>query len=450
MALTRVAIALCALGLVAGCSMSAPDDAAPSSAPSSSQQARPTPAAEQLQWFIGASARLPLPDSELRAHFADATVRDFGGTADGANRRLAPFADLRLERLGPSTSPYARSAVVTTPAGADLTMTVGLDRDGKVATLLFAPRPAAPTSWAAVDQQLSALAPQVSFAIDRVDGGRCVPVHQLAGDTQRPLGSAFKLYVLGALGDAVAAGRVSWDDTVTVRDDWKSLPSGDLRTAPAGTPITYRRLADLMISVSDNTAADHLIHLMGRDAVQAMLTRFGNTDPSRTTPFLTTRELFALKTSDYPSLARRYLAATTAQRAAMTADLDRTPFGDWQHWTDPRDIDSIEWFASPQDMCRAMAGLAGEAERPTGGPIANALSISDGNLLLDRVEYPTVWFKGGSEPGVLTLTYRVVTRDGATYVASAMLGNPTTPFDEASVPAAMQSVIRGALDLAQR
>ncbi len=450
MSVTRVAVVLCVLGMIAGCSVSAPDEASPSSAAPSSQAARPTPAADQLRWFIDASSRLPLSNSEIRDHFADATVRAFGGSARAVSERLGPFAGLRLDRLGPSRSPSAQSAVVATPAGTQLTMTVGLDRDGRVATLLFAPRPPAPTSWAAVDQQLSTLAPQVSFAIDRVDGERCVPVHQLAADTQRPLGSAFKLYVLGALGDAVAAGRVAWDDTVTIRDDWKSLPSGQSQDAPAGTAITYRKLAEAMISISDNTAADHLIHLLGRDAVQAMLTRLGNADPQRTTPFLTTRELFVLKTTDYPALAQRYLGAGTAQHAAMLDGLDRTPFGDWQHWSTPRDIDSIEWFGSPQDMCRAMTGLAAAESRPSGGPIADALSINDGNLLLDPAQYPTVWFKGGSEPGVLTLNYRIRARDGATYVASAMLSNPNGPIEENLAAPTTQAIIRGALDLAQR
>jgi hypothetical protein len=450
MTLTRVAVALCALGLVAGCSVSAPDDTAPSSAPVSSQATTPTPAVDQLSWFIGASMRLPLSDSDIRAHFSDEAYRAFGGSAAAVSERLAPFADLRLDRLGPSRIPYAQSAIVTGTSGAPMTMSVGLDGDGRIASLLFAPRPAEPTSWSDVDRQLAALAPQASFAIDRVQDGTCTTVHQVAGDTQRPLGSAFKLYVLGALGDAVASGRISWDDTVPIRDEWKSIGSGQLQNTPGGTRISYRRLAEEMISISDNTAADHLIHLLGRDAVQSMLTRFGNADPQRTTPFLTTRELFALRTADFPGLAQRYLAAGPAQRAAMLPRVDATPVGDLASWTTPRDIDTIEWFGSPEDMCRAMTGLAQEATRPSGGPIADALSMNDAGLLPDPSRYRTVWFKGGSELGVLTANYRIVARDGTTWVASVMLSNPDAAIDEKTALPAAQSIIRGALDLAQR
>ena len=44
-----------------------------------------------------------------------------------------------------------------------------------------------------------------------------------------------------------------------------------------------------MIAISDNTATDHLIDLVGRDRVEAALTVFGHSDPAMTVPFLTTR-----------------------------------------------------------------------------------------------------------------------------------------------------------------
>ena len=61
-----------------------------------------------------------------------------------------------------------------------------------------------------------------------------------------------------------------------------------------------------MISISDNTAADHLIHFLGRRAVERQQRRFGMKRPRVNEPFLTTRELFQLKLNDYPSLAVPY------------------------------------------------------------------------------------------------------------------------------------------------
>jgi beta-lactamase class A len=94
-------------------------------------------------------------------------------------------------------------------------------------------------------------------------------VHQVASSTARPLASMFKLFVLGALAHQVAVGRVSWNQELTVTDALKSGGSGSLQDVPAGTRVSVQQTALKMISVSDNTAADMLIHLVGRSAVQA-------------------------------------------------------------------------------------------------------------------------------------------------------------------------------------
>ena len=89
----------------------------------------------------------------------------------------------------------------------------------------------------------------------------------------------------------------------------RSLPSGVLQSWPAGTPMTVESLAILMISQSDNTAADRLLHLLGRERVESRTRVAGNTHVARNTPFLTTREMFALKTpadSDALAAVRRW------------------------------------------------------------------------------------------------------------------------------------------------
>jgi beta-lactamase class A len=43
-----------------------------------------------------------------------------------------------------------------------------------------------------------------------------------------PLGSAFKLYILDALGNAVASGTVRSNQPLTLTAQLKSLPSGEL------------------------------------------------------------------------------------------------------------------------------------------------------------------------------------------------------------------------------
>src|SRR5690625_1565274 len=126
----------------------------------------------------------------------------------------------------------------------------------------------------------------------------CEPLHAREADVARPIGSIVKLYVLDAVRQAVADGELAWEDTLTLTDDLRSLPSGVLQEEPAGHEVTVREAAELMISISDNTATDLLIDAVGREAVLAAVERLGHHDPELLTPLVTTRELFQLAFTD--------------------------------------------------------------------------------------------------------------------------------------------------------
>jgi beta-lactamase class A len=98
-------------------------------------------------------------------------------------------------------------------------------------------------------------------------------VHSIDPATPGPLGSAFKLYVLGALGNAVASGKARWNQPLVITARLKRLPSGVLQAEPDGTAVSVQDTAAKMISFNDNTATDMLINLVGRPAVEAALTR---------------------------------------------------------------------------------------------------------------------------------------------------------------------------------
>ena len=72
------------------------------------------------------------------------------------------------------------------------------------------------------------------------------------------------------LREEVEAGRRAWDEVVRLEEAWKSLPSGLLQGWPEGSPLTLHTLAALMISLSDNTATDALIALLGRERLEAL------------------------------------------------------------------------------------------------------------------------------------------------------------------------------------
>jgi beta-lactamase class A len=280
-----------------------------------------------------------------------------------------------------------------------------------------------------------------------------VPVHSIDPGTAAPLGSAFKLYVLDALGDAVAAGKVRWDQPLTVTAQLKGLPPGELQTEPDGTRVSVLDAAGKMISLSDNTAADMLISLLGRSAVEASLTSTGMASPAMNLPFLTTREIYVLKLRQWPALAQRFISADeSGRRALLASTVDRAPLPTLAQagaWTMPRDIDRLEYFGSAADLCRAYASLAALDRQPGLSPIGQALSVNDDGLQLDPARWKRTWFKGGSEPGALSLAYLATTRAGQSYVVTVLAEDPAQPLADSAIPAIVAAV-KGAFTLAAR
>ena len=68
--------------------------------------------------------------------------------------------------------------------------------------------------------------------------------------------------------------------------------------------------------------------------------------------------------------------------------------------------------------------LYSDASSPALTPISAALSYNDGGLGLARSTWPLVWFKGGSEQGVLTLGYLARRADGTVMVVALQLSSP--------------------------
>jgi Beta-lactamase enzyme family len=206
-----------------------------------------------------------------------------------------------------------------------------------------------------------------------------------------------------------------------------------------------------MISLSDNTATDHLIRLLGRKAVERQQRRFDMAHPGANEPFLTTREVFQLKMNACPSLAEPYEGLDReGRRSYLSKTIDPLPLPALTPWVEPRAIDSIGWFASASDICRAFSGLSRQAENPDLSGVGHALSINDGGVGLRRDRWQRVWFKGGSEPGVLTLNYLATTTDGETFVVSAMASNAQTALDQVFAVVESLALIVGAFDLAAR
>jgi hypothetical protein len=167
-----------------------------------------------------------------------------------------------------------------------------------------------------------------------------------------------------------------------------------------------------------------LIGLVGRDRVEAQVRQW-SANAFANEPFLTTREMFLLHY--VAGLAGRYLATPRSQRDAfLSSSVDPLPLSAIASGVslDPRFIEQIEWFASPHDICRAFAGLQRLSKDPRLSPLSTIPTHEVGGIGLDANQWPKVWFKGGSEPGVLTLGWLATNRRGETFLVEAMVSNP--------------------------
>jgi beta-lactamase class A len=294
---------------------------------------------------------------------------------------------------------------------------VHLDAQGDVDGLFFkAPKLQA----ASLDDALRGLQPAtgtLSYVI--LENGS----EMAARDASAPLavGSAFKLAVLAALRDQISRGRMHWTDVAALQPRWKSLPTGVLRTWPDGTPITLATYAAEMISISDNTAADALVRLVGPSALAPYA--------MRNVPFLTTREIFELKSA--PGAAHRavYLAAATAsQRAAVLQTIDAMPLPALDA-LETKPILAAEWHYSVRELCGLMRKVA---DLPL-------MSINPG--VADASAFRHVAYKGGSDLGVLNMTTEVTTKRGTTFCFSATVNDPVKSVDESAAILAYGSVL---------
>lgn len=413
--------------------------ATPAGSPVAASVALPdTPVGMQLSWLLGllTGAPVSVSDAELANRFTTDFLTQVSASElrSSFNQMSVGEGPVNIDSFVAPPTPTSAVAIVAGKSGTKYEISINVEAamPHRIAGLRISPvaiTQAAP-SWDAFAATWSGLAASSSFYVEErtADGG--VP---FAGENETAplaLGSTFKLYVLGALTLAIEANQASWDDKLAIRDDWKSLPSGTFKNEPAGTEFTLREYAEKMISVSDNTAADHLLLHLGRNAVTTAMSRMGHANPRINVPFLSTRELFALKLAADRTTLDQYLAADSLGRVVMLPEIDAlTPtLAEAVTWTAPRYIRQIEWFASSNDLANAMAWLANVGTGSKLAPVLDILAINPG-VPLDAKIWTYIGYKGGSEPGVLNLTWLLKHVSGRMFVVTGTLNDPNKAIE---------------------
>ncbi len=311
-------------------------------------------------------------------------------------------------------------------ARTDCTINVGEAEPHKISGLYLKPLGPAAHSLAELEKEAAKLPGKVSFAVARLGSRSPAALAAVNPDEPLAIGSAFKLWVLGQLIEDVAQGKRRWTDVVPLRAERRSLPSGMLHTWPEGSPVTLHSLASLMISISDNTATDHLVAVLGRERIERHLAAMGAVTSPRSVPLLMTSDMFRLKWGRKKDAAKRYLESDLAGKRALLAQLDKDPLPEVGAITaEPKHISELEWFASANDLVRTMDWLRAATAKDENA--RGTLGIN--NAGLDANGWRWIGFKGGSEPGVLELAWLLQRNDGAWFAVCIGANDPKGAVD---------------------
>lgn len=324
-------------------------------------------------------------------------------------------------RVVDSTSAYQCKAEAVTTNGYTIPITMSIRRSPPhlIEGLFLKPPMRVGSTLESVINDLKQLKGKTSLSAINLSRRHVLAAHD--SSAYMPIGSTFKLYVLGALAEQIRLGRRRWDDVVLLDSSVRSLPSGILQTWPHGSPLTLHTLATLMISLSDNTATDVLIHEIHQDTIERMQSRMGHSNASLNIPFLTTRDMFLLKFTNEGIPAREFAGLRPADRQTYLDRInEQTPLSAVRFVDTAVVPDRVEWFARTTDCIRAMDWLRGELLSPA---VRDILSVNKG-VDINSSQWPYAGYKGGSEPGVINMTYLLRHSSGDWYAMSASWMNP--------------------------
>ena len=117
----------------------------------------------------------------------------------------------------------------------------------------------------------------VGVAIKHLESGVSLSVN---GDEPFPMASTFKLPVLVELHALAKAGQLNWEERIEVTSKDQHLGSGDITPLfdPPGLAMSMRNMANLMMMISDNSAADICLARAGAAKVTARMRSLGIQD----------------------------------------------------------------------------------------------------------------------------------------------------------------------------
>jgi beta-lactamase class A len=194
-----------------------------------------------------------------------------------------------------------------------------------------------------------------------------------------------------------------------------------------------------MISISDNTATDQLIDVLGRERVLKLMRDTGHSAPHHNDPLLTTLDLFELKASG-PALIEAWRSSDRDARAAILEQLTEHEISaervEAAFSSGPNAID-IEWFATPRDL----VGLFKHMRRKSSRAVLPIMAINPNMSPATKANWNYAGYKGGSEPGVLNLTWLLEDKSGEWHILTLGWSNPDAAVDEEALGLIAQRIL---------
>lgn len=289
---------------------------------------------------------------------------------------------------------------------------ISIRKDGKIDGLWFVKIKLKEDSMQSIIDDIDKLGNEYSICIKRNDKEI---VFEKNKDEVMNVGSAYKLFVLKEVNRAIRANKYSWNKVIKLKDEHKSFPTGILQTWPTDTPVTIATLANLMISISDNTAADHLLDLVGKSKIERYMQKEHK-------PLLETNEMIRLKFTNNDEILKKYLEENESGKEKIIKQLKETVGLDAPVVANaPIAIKQIGYFFNTNDLCDVIYDLKD----------CDVLGINPG--VVDEKQWYKAYFKGGSEPGVINLTQLLQKTEGSdVYTLSITFNNESKLVDTAT------------------
>ncbi|TVQ28621.1 MAG: hypothetical protein EA383_00090 [Spirochaetaceae bacterium] len=378
---------------------------ATSLAPAAAQQAQE---ADMLRLLVTA-------DEYKEAWFSDALLQQLNPSQfqQQLNQLLSDIGELEfIDGDDGEYSIFFEEAVVSS--------TIVLDERGQITTIWFRPPSPRANSFDDLLGQLRELPGETALLV-LTDGER---VAEHNADAPFSVASAFKLAVLAAAVEALDAGELDRSDVVYLEEQDLTLPSGIMQEWPVETAVTVDTLMVQMMSMSDNTATDALMRILGRDRVHAFASEALPVVP-------TTREIFTLLGPDARDLADEWAGAESRQE--YLALLDRTAdreMGRIRDFTGGEIRSDVGWIFSASEL----AALAGQvAGNPTAGVTQGAATGAG---------WSDVVYKDGYVPGVAAEVVHGRSNDGRTYTIVLLWNREDEDVDVLALYGLIQSAVR--------